>query len=133
MGMRGPSRRSSTGMQPPPLRLPSYQRLVRLGRPAIRFCKRAVGRVSPWPTQETRRMARRRILVTGGSGFLGSHLCERLIADGHEVVCLDNFFTGSRVNVEHLLDNHRFELVRHDVTEPLIMEVDEVFHLACPA
>jgi UDP-glucuronate decarboxylase len=78
-------------------------------------------------------MSRRRILVTGGSGFLGSHLCERLLKDGHEVVCLDNFFTGSRVNVEHLLDNHRFELMRHDVTEPLTLEVDEVFHLACPA
>jgi UDP-glucuronate decarboxylase len=78
-------------------------------------------------------MSRRRILVTGGSGFLGSHLCERLLRDGHEVVCLDNFFTGSRANVEHLLDNHRFELVRHDVTEPLTLEVDEVFHLACPA
>ena len=57
-----------------------------------------------------------RILVTGGSGFLGSHLCERLLQDGHEVVCLDNFFTGTRTNVEHLLDNHRFELFRHDVT-----------------
>jgi UDP-glucuronate decarboxylase len=78
-------------------------------------------------------MSRRRILVTGGSGFLGSHLCERLLKDGHEVVCLDNFFTGSRVNVEHLLDNHRFELMRHDVTERLTLEVDEVFHLACPA
>ncbi|HET6283902.1 MAG TPA: UDP-glucuronic acid decarboxylase family protein [Polyangia bacterium] len=78
-------------------------------------------------------MARRRILVTGGSGFLGSHLCERLITDGHEVVCLDNFFTGTRTNVEHLLDNHRFELFRHDVTEPLTLEVDEVYHLACPA
>ena len=78
-------------------------------------------------------MARKRILVTGGSGFLGSHLCERLIADGHEVVCLDNFFTGSRANVEHLLDNHRFELMRHDVTHPMTMEVDEVYHLACPA
>ena len=78
-------------------------------------------------------MSRRRILVTGGSGFLGSHLCERLLSDGHEVVCLDNFFTGTRTNVEHLLDNHRFELFRHDVTEPLIMEVDEVYHLACPA
>jgi UDP-glucuronate decarboxylase len=78
-------------------------------------------------------MARRRILVTGGSGFLGSHLCERLIADGHEVVCMDNFFTGTRTNVEHLLDNHRFELVRHDVTERMTMEVDEVYHLACPA
>ena len=78
-------------------------------------------------------MVRRRILVTGGSGFLGSHLCERLLADGHEVVCLDNFFTGTRVNVEHLLDNRRFELMRHDVTDPLTLEVDEVFHLACPA
>jgi len=78
-------------------------------------------------------MSRRRILVTGGSGFLGSHLCERLLSDGHEVVCLDNFFTGTRVNVEHLLDNHRFELMRHDVTDPLTMEVDEIFHLACPA
>jgi len=78
-------------------------------------------------------MARRRILVTGGSGFLGSHLCERLLADGHEVVCLDHFFTGTRSNVEGLLDNHRFELMRHDVTDPLTMEVDEIFHLACPA
>jgi UDP-glucuronate decarboxylase len=78
-------------------------------------------------------MSRRRILVTGGSGFLGSHLCERLLRDGHEVVCLDNFFTGTRANVENLLDNHRFELMRHDVTDPLTMEVDEIFHLACPA
>src|SRR3954471_10667881 len=78
-------------------------------------------------------MSRRRILVTGGSGFVGSHLCERLLAGGHEVVCLDNFFTGTRANVEHLLDKHRFELMRHDVTEPLTMEVDEVYHLACPA
>ncbi len=64
---------------------------------------------------------------------MGSHLCERLLAEGHEVVCLDNFFTGSRANIEHLLDHHRFELVRHDVTEPITMEVDEVYHLACPA
>jgi UDP-glucuronate decarboxylase len=78
-------------------------------------------------------MSRRRILVTGGSGFLGSHLCERLLKEGHEVICLDNFFTGSRANVEHLFDDHRFELVRHDVTDPLTMEVDEVYHLACPA
>jgi UDP-glucuronate decarboxylase len=78
-------------------------------------------------------MSRRRILVTGGSGFVGSHLCERLLKDGNEVVCLDNFFTGSRTNIEPLLDNHRFELVRHDVTEPLTLEVDEVYHLACPA
>src|SRR5262252_4089295 len=76
---------------------------------------------------------RKRILVTGGAGFLGSHLCERLLQLGHEVVCLDNFFTAQRRNVEHLLDDHRFELVRHDVTEPLIVEVDEIYHLACPA
>ena len=79
------------------------------------------------------RMSRQRILVSGGSGFLGSHLCERLLKDGHEVVCLDNFFTGARANIEHLLDDHRFELVRHDVTEPITMEVDQVYHLACPA
>ncbi|MCC6750928.1 MAG: SDR family oxidoreductase [Deltaproteobacteria bacterium] len=76
---------------------------------------------------------RKRILVTGGAGFLGSHLCERLLRDGHEVVCLDNFFTGSRQNVEHLLDDHRFELVRGDVNDPRVLEVDEVYHLACPA
>jgi UDP-glucuronate decarboxylase len=75
----------------------------------------------------------KRILVTGGAGFLGSHLCERLIADGCEVVCLDNFFTGRRENVDKLLDNHAFELVRHDVTEPMTLEVDEIYHLACPA
>lgn len=78
-------------------------------------------------------MARKRVLVTGGAGFLGSHLCDRLVAAGHEVVCLDNFFTGTRANIEHLLGHHRFELMRHDITEPLTMEVDEVFHLACPA
>jgi UDP-glucuronate decarboxylase len=78
-------------------------------------------------------MSRQRVLVTGGSGFLGSHLCDRLLKDGHEVVCLDNFFTGTRANVEHLLDNRRFELMRHDVTAPLTMEVDQVYHLACPA
>jgi UDP-glucuronate decarboxylase len=75
----------------------------------------------------------KRILVTGGAGFLGSHLCERLINDGHEVVCLDNFFTGRRSNLDHLLGNPRFELFRHDVEHPLTMEVDQIFHLACPA
>jgi UDP-glucuronate decarboxylase len=75
----------------------------------------------------------RRILVTGGSGFIGSHLCERLLGAGHEVVCLDNFFTGRRDNVLHLLDNRKFELVRHDVTVPLQIEVDEIYNLACPA
>src|SRR5471032_1129133 len=75
----------------------------------------------------------RRILVTGGSGFLGSHLCERLLETDAEVVCVDNFFTGSRRNVAHLLPNPNFELIRHDVTFPLYVEVDEIYNLACPA
>jgi UDP-glucuronate decarboxylase len=74
-----------------------------------------------------------RILVTGGAGFLGSHLCERLLEDGHEVICLDNFFTGRRENISHLLDNRRFELLRHDVIEPILLEVDQIYNLACPA
>jgi UDP-glucuronate decarboxylase len=74
-----------------------------------------------------------RILVTGGAGFLGSHLCERLLSEGHEVICLDNFFTGRKTNVQHLMTNPRFELIRHDVTLPLVIEVDAVYHLACPA
>ena len=76
---------------------------------------------------------RKRVLVTGGAGFLGSHLCERLLADGDEVLCADNFFTGTRDNVVHLIGNPRFELVRHDVTFPLYVEVDEIYNLACPA
>jgi UDP-glucuronate decarboxylase len=75
----------------------------------------------------------KRILVTGGAGFLGSHLCERLLARGDEVLCADNFFTGSRRNVEHLIGHKRFELMRHDVTFPLYVEVDEIYNLACPA
>jgi len=75
----------------------------------------------------------KRVLVTGGAGFLGSHLCERLLADGANVICVDNFFTGTRTNIEHLLGNRYFELLRHDVTFPLYIEVDEVFNLACPA
>ncbi len=74
-----------------------------------------------------------KILVTGGAGFLGSHLCDRLLAQGHEVICLDNFFTGSKRNVSHLLDEPRFELIRHDVIEPILLEVDRVYNLACPA
>jgi UDP-glucuronate decarboxylase len=74
-----------------------------------------------------------RVLVTGGAGFLGSHLCERLLAEGHEVLCADNFYTGRRQNVAHLLGNSRFELIRHDVTFPLYVEVDEIYNLACPA
>ncbi|HAN28204.1 MAG TPA: NAD-dependent dehydratase [Halieaceae bacterium] len=77
--------------------------------------------------------SRPRVLVTGGAGFLGSHLCERLLADGHDVLCVDNFFTGSRDNVLHLLGNPRFELLRHDVTFPLYVEVDQIYNLACPA
>jgi UDP-glucuronate decarboxylase len=74
-----------------------------------------------------------RILVTGGAGFIGSHLCERLLHDGHEVICIDNFFTGRRENIAHLLDDYRFELVRHDVIEPILLEVDQIYNLACPA
>ncbi|RZL54065.1 MAG: NAD-dependent epimerase/dehydratase family protein, partial [Variovorax sp.] len=77
--------------------------------------------------------ASKRVLVTGGAGFLGSHLCDRLLAEGHDVLCVDNFFTGTKRNVEHLLDNPRFELMRHDVTFPLYVEVDQIFNLACPA
>ena len=74
-----------------------------------------------------------RILVTGGAGFVGSHLCERLLNEGHDVICLDNFFTGSKNNIIHLMDSHRFELVRHDITEPILLEVDRIYNLACPA
>src|SRR5215203_3325859 len=74
-----------------------------------------------------------RILVTGGAGFLGSHLCERLLAGGANVICVDNFFSGTRSNIEHLLDHKRFELMRHDVTFPLYVEVDQIYNLACPA
>ena len=73
------------------------------------------------------------ILITGGAGFLGSHLCDRLINEGHEVLCVDNFFTGSKKNIEHLLPHPKFELLRHDVTFPLFVEVDEIYNLACPA
>ena len=74
-----------------------------------------------------------RILVTGGAGFLGSHLCDRLLAEGHDVLCVDNFFTGTKHNIAHLLDHPRFELMRHDVTFPLFVEVDQIYNLACPA
>jgi UDP-glucuronate decarboxylase len=76
---------------------------------------------------------RKRILVTGGAGFLGSHLCDRLIEDGHDIICVDNFFTGRKRNIEHLIAHPRFELMRHDVTMPLYIEVDQVYNLACPA
>lgn len=75
----------------------------------------------------------KRILVTGGAGFLGSHLCDRLINEGQEVLCVDNFHTGNRQNVAHLIGNPRFELLQHDITHPLFVEVDEIYNLACPA
>jgi len=78
-------------------------------------------------------MLRKKVLVTGGAGFLGSHLCDRLLKEGNEVVCLDNYFTGQKQNVVHLLDNPYFELIRHDVTMPFFIEVDEIYNLACPA
>lgn len=77
--------------------------------------------------------SKKRVLVTGGAGFLGSHLCERLLNDGHEVLCVDNFFTGSKNNITPLLDNNDFEMIRHDITFPLYVEVDEIYNLACPA
>jgi len=75
----------------------------------------------------------KRILITGGAGFVGSHLCERLLHEGNEVICLDNYFTGSKKNIEHLMDNTYFELVRHDVINPYMIEVDEIYNMACPA
>ena len=80
-----------------------------------------------------RRLPGKRVLVTGGSGFIGSHLCELLLNQGHQVLCVDNFFTGSRRNVEQLRENPGFELLQHDVTSPLFVEVDEIYNLACPA
>jgi UDP-glucuronate decarboxylase len=78
-------------------------------------------------------LTRKRILVTGGAGFLGSHLCERLLSEGHDVLCVDNYFTGRKDNIVHLMDNPHFEMMRHDVTFPLYIEVDQIFNLACPA
>ena len=78
-------------------------------------------------------LARGRVLVSGGAGFIGSHLCERLLGDGFDVLCVDNFYSSTRDNIAHLLDNPRFEIIRHDVTFPLFVEVDQIFHLACPA
>ena len=78
-------------------------------------------------------LTRKRVLVTGGAGFLGSHLCERLLRDGHEVLCVDNYFTGRKDNIAHLMDDPHFEAMRHDITFPLYIEVDEIYNLACPA
>ena len=82
---------------------------------------------------QRRRVRRKSALVTGGAGFLGSHLCERLLADGHDVICVDNFFSSTKENIAHLLAHPSFELLRHDVTFPLYIEVDEIYNLACPA
>lgn len=79
------------------------------------------------------RTERKRILITGGAGFLGSHLCDRLLAEGNEVICVDNYFTGTKANIEHLIGHKRFELLRHDVTFPLYVEVDQIYNMACPA
>jgi UDP-glucuronate decarboxylase len=75
----------------------------------------------------------KRILITGGAGFLGSHLCERLLLEGHDVICLDNFFTGTKRNISHLLDSNNFEVIRHDIVTPIFLEIDEIYNLACPA
>jgi UDP-glucuronate decarboxylase len=92
-----------------------------------------VNQVTENQYQPVRNQGRKRILVTGGAGFLGSHLCERLLSEGHEVICADNYFTGSKRNIEHLIGMPRFELLRHDITFPLYVEVDEIYNLACPA
>ena len=91
------------------------------------------GTLSQKPRMHPMKHSRKRILVTGGAGFLGSHLCDQLEMAGHNVLCLDNFFTGSKENIAHLLDKSHFELVRHDLTEPILFEVDEIYNLACPA
>ncbi|WP_342664569.1 UDP-glucuronic acid decarboxylase family protein [Smaragdicoccus niigatensis] len=93
----------------------------------MRFTSGGVGMKAP------REFTRKRVLVTGGAGFIGSHLCTQLVARGADVLCVDNYYTGTRENVEHLLDNPQFELIRHDVTFPLYVEVDEIYNLACPA
>ena len=74
-----------------------------------------------------------RTLITGGAGFIGSHLCDRLLSEGHDVLCVDNYFTGTKTNISHLMNNHQFELMRHDVTFPLYVEMDQIYNMACPA
>jgi UDP-glucuronate decarboxylase len=93
----------------------------------------AMGGPTPGNARERMRLESKRILVTGGAGFIGSHLCERLVGLGHEVLCVDNFYTGAKRNVEHLLGHPSFELMRHDVTFPVYVEVEAIYNLACPA
>jgi UDP-glucuronate decarboxylase len=100
---------------------------------SLHRCHFSVGLFAPVGRRKRGIFMTKSVLVTGGAGFLGSHLCERLLLEGHEVLCLDNFFTGSKGNLEHLLDHRGFELIRHDVTFPLYVEVDEIYNLACPA
>src|ERR1700753_1304115 len=135
--------RSSGGISPtcPSLTSGSSRRSPRSsrrsGRPATPSSGSTRPRARSRPSTARRSfrgaMRRKRILVTGGAGFVGSHLCDRLVASGSDVVCLDNLFTGSRENTDHLPDSHPFEFVRHDVCEPITVEVDEIYHLACPA
>src|SRR5260370_22749724 len=113
--------------------------------PRSRQAPRSIITVAHWTKFQHRRMAARcrelwrdmhletRVLITGGAGFLGSHLCERLLGEDADVLCVDNFFTGARRNIEHMLDHKHFDLLRHDVTFPLYVEVDEIYNLACPA
>jgi UDP-glucuronate decarboxylase len=119
--------------------MPAWFRLWRLAEPFARIGQMPELRVRPGAPAARLMVGTMagsgtlRILVTGGAGFLGSHLCDRLIAAGHDVICVDNFYTGSKDNIRHLLGNPRFELLRHDVTFPLYVEVDRIFNLACPA
>src|SRR5207237_3165683 len=106
----------------------------RAGRKARRLAgHRMTPAVTRNPKENPMRTVAKRVLVTGGAGFLGSHLCERLMAQGHDVLCVDNYFTGRKDNIAHLLQETNFEAMRHDVTFPLYVEVDEIYNLACPA
>src|SRR6185436_20518981 len=109
------------------------QTTPRCRRPRDRWDNRGHSNARGQPVISRAGSSMKRVLVTGGAGFLGSHLCERLLERGHDVLCVDNYFTGSKANIEHLLGNPRFELMRHEVTFPLYVEVDEIYNLACPA
>src|ERR1700693_3946946 len=119
--------------------MPAWSITASAGPPKRRWPPRPASRRSPNPQQQAKpqgspmRTSTKRVLVTGGAGFLGSHLCERLIAEGHNVLCVDNYFTGRKDNLAQLIDHPHFEAMRHDVTHPLFVEVDEIYNLACPA